>query len=73
MTVFNTAAPRVTVEAVGDRFRAVVHFPSGVLNGRRPVIGPVLATVDDAVAAALDKAVPVIVDIITPVEYPDVD
>ena len=73
MSDFNTAAPRITVEAVGDRFRATVHFPSGAFNARRPVIGPVLASPANAVAAALTLAVPVIVDIVTPVEYPDFD
>lgn len=73
MADFNTAAPKVTVETVGDRFRAILHFPSGPFNGRRPVVGPVRATVLTAVTDALALAVPVIVDIVTPVEYPDVD
>lgn len=70
---YNVAQPKIVIHDEGDLVRAVIHFPSGPLNGRRPVIGPALPTVGATVAAALALALPVLVDIVTPVEYPDID
>lgn len=70
---YNVAQPKVSIVEVGDRFQAVIRFPSGPFNGRRPIIGLVMPTVHAAIADALGKVVPVIVDIVTPHEYPNAD
>lgn len=73
MTMLGTASPNIALHSASGGFYAVVTFPPGLFRGRYPVTGPVLATAQEAVAAALALAAPVIAQIATPRARPDAD